>query len=236
MFQQRETPLLNINTPPPPPSVSDLKLHNQLSLHVTESLFWPHTMRNIPYATVKKLHIFTSNQQHKSSPEWTNTHLADWSDVKHVCTCILCALRLLLSCTICKTLFPNQLFVVIWHHSNLIYTSVLCLKSSKSILATHWNNFTGGVWLYFQAPLDWLALVPLACVRCFAATLAPPPSSGPHLHQSTRLAACTLTHSCYKLCELTILASFGFKPFLILAQKFRFSFVHLFTASCQICS
>lgn len=184
-------------------------------------------MHNIPYATVKKLHTFTSNQQHKSSPKQPNTHLTEGSNVKqHACTYILCALRLLLFCTICKTLFPYQLFAVIWHHSNLVYISVFCLKSSKPILATHWNNFTGGVWLYFQTPLDWLALVPLACVRCFAATLAPPPSSGPHLHQSTRLAACTLTHSCYKLCELTILWALASKCFSFWL-KIQKSLVHL---------
>lgn len=56
--------------------------------------------------------------------------------------------------------------------------------SSLPLLATHRNNCTRGVWLDFQARPDWLV-----CVRCFAATLAPPPSSGPQLHQSTRPAA-----------------------------------------------
>ncbi len=146
---------------------------------------------------------------------------------------ILSANILFVHCTFTDFLAPSakhfsyQLFAVIWHYSNLVYTSVLCLKSSKSILATHWNNFTWGVWLYFQTPLDWLALFPLACVRCFAATFAPPPSSGPHLHQSTRLAACTLTRSCYKLCELTILWGlffflFCFKSFIFLGQNLDF--------------
>lgn len=61
--RERETPLLNINNPL---SVFDLQLHGQLSLHDTESLFWPDTMSTIPHASVKKLHSFTSNQQHKS--------------------------------------------------------------------------------------------------------------------------------------------------------------------------
>ncbi len=153
---------------------------------------------------------------------------------------ILFANILFVHCTFTDFLAPSakhfsyQLFAVIWHYSNLVYTSVLCLKSSKSILATHWNNFTWGVWLYFQTPLDWLALFPLACVRCFAATFAPPPSSGPHLHQSTRLAACTLTRSCYKLCELTILWGLFFLFVLLQiiylpGSKFRFSFTPWFS-------
>lgn len=34
--------------------------------------------------------------------------------------------------------------------------------------------FFGGVWLYFQTPLDWLALLRSVCAWCFAATVAPP--------------------------------------------------------------
>lgn len=119
-------------------------------------------------------------------------------------------------------LISYQLYAVIWHHSNLLYISVLCFKSSKSILATHWNNFTGGVWLYFQTSLDWLALVPLACVRCIAATFAPPPSSGPHPHQSTRLADLLIHAINYVrslFCEFVWLKIFSNS-----GSKFRFFF------------
>lgn len=79
-------------------------------------------------------------------------------------------------------------------------------QSFSSILTTHWNNFPGGVWLYFQTPLDWLALRSFGpCLMLcshICSSSSPPTSRGPHLHQSTRLAACTFTHSCHKLCKL----------------------------------
>lgn len=135
-------------------------------------------------------------------------------------------------------LISYQLYAVIWHHSNLLYTNVLCFKSSKSILATHWNNFTGGVWLYFQTSLDWLALVPLACVRCIAATFAPPPSSGPHLHQSTRLEDLLIHAINYVrslFCEFVWLKIFSNSGSKFRFLKKNFFYTLVFTASSQMC-
>lgn len=114
------------------------------------------------------------------SPQASHTKAFQLS-AKCKTSCMSIKSRLLLSCTICKTYFLPALCS---HLTPQQSTPHQCAK----LEATHWNNFTGGVWLYFQTSLDWLAFVPLACVRCFAATLAPPPSSGPHLHPSTRLA------------------------------------------------
>lgn len=163
-FDGARPPRLNINSPL---SVSDLQLHGQPSPLDTQPQF--HPMQWIPL----RMHWWT---RCIASPQASHTKASQLS-AKRKTSCMSIKSRLLLSCTICKTYFLPALCSHLTPQQSTLHH---CAK----LEATHWNHFTGGVWLYFQTSLDWLAFVPLACVRCFA----PPPSSGPHLHPSTGLA------------------------------------------------
>lgn len=129
--------------------------------------------------------------------------------------------------------FSYQPFAVICHHSHTTVSFALRLPTPSWPL-TEITSLEVSDCIFKLHLIDW-PFVLLACVWWFAATVAPPPSSGPHLHQRTRLAACTLTHSCYKLCGPAILWVLALNIKTILPQNSDSSNLQLVLKTCDTC-
>lgn len=107
----------------------------------------------------------------------------NWPSFKTSCLFLLSALTLFFF-FFCfpppsAKLISFQIYAALWHHSHLLYICLPYFNSSKwpptEITLLEVSD------CIFKLPLiDWpLAL--LACVRCFAATLAPPPLPVDHI-------------------------------------------------------
>lgn len=156
------------------------------------------------------LHTFTTSQQHNSV-------------TKHLTWLLLIGFLYRM-----QKVFPTSLFSYLTLQQHRYKSESYALRLPSPFWPpTEITSLEVSDCIFKLHLIDW-PFVPLAWVWCFAATLAPPPSSGPHLHQSTRLAACTLTHSCYKLCELVILW--------VLSVWLNVHIVTLFSSNLQLVS
>lgn len=122
------------------------------------------------------------------------------------CLCCLCFL---------PCFNPFKLYETLAWHTSVSFPS----QPFSSILTTHWNNSACGVSLYFQTQLDWLALRSSGLCLMLCSHICSTPFQWT-TSSSRAPAACTLTHSCYKLCELAILIWLVFCFFFTLFYSF----------------